>query len=176
VPGEGCRENLGLILIVPGGTYHYDDVCFSLRDELQRHHGGDWRPVVQHHRSERQVDCRDRVLEFEAMLVDPAEGLLNPSELSEALIVEDAERDQIDTRGQTRMATVVGSDDSGYVRAVKAGRAVVVRVRIVFGKVPPTDDAVPAAEPAAEGNVVVSDATVDDGDCLVGAGQTELLA
>ena len=79
------------------------------------------------------------------------------------------ERDQIDTWSQTRMPAVVGSDNSGDVRAVKAGRTVVVRIRIVFGKIPAADDAMPAAEAAAQGHVVVSDAAVDDGDCLVGA-------
>ena len=59
--------------------------------------------------------------------------------------------------------------------AVGTQRAVVVGIGVVFfGEIEPADHAVSAAEPAAEGEMVVGDAGVDDHHGLALAGEAEL--
>jgi hypothetical protein len=96
------------------------------------------------------------------MLMDPAQGLFGPIQLSPALIVENTQGHEVDRWRNPRTIGSVGREDAADMRSMKAGRGVVVRPRIVFGKVPTTDDTIARSKAATEGSVIPSDAAIDD--------------
>ena len=105
--------------------------------------------------------------------MDPGQCVLDPVEVALPFIVEDAQCDQIHTRRHSGMNHVLTANDARHVRAVCAPGSVVVGVGVVFfGEVPSADDLIRRTEAAAQGDVIVGDARVDDDDGLSFAGES----
>ena len=101
--------------------------------------------------------------------MNPLECILGPSELAFSGVVEDAKGYQIHIRCNSKVNTVVGTDDTGNMGSMKSCGRVVVGTRVVLGKVPATDDLVTGPESLAQGHVIKCDAAIDDCDRLAPA-------
>ncbi len=156
IPGRDGREySVGLQLgqhVLQGGP---GGRCFEVVGTDDGHvHGG------------------NRVLEGEPVVVNPPQGLFDSVPTASALLVEDAQGNQIDLRGHTRIVAVAAANDARHVAAMRAVISFVDGVRPVLREVPSTNDAIAGAEAAPQGIVVVGDSGIDDSHGLPDPGET----
>ena len=125
-------------------------------------------------RSQREVDRGDGIGEAVAVRMHPLERLLDPTDLSVALIVEHPQGHDVGAGGHAGGAGVVAGDDAGHVGAVRAHRAVVVGIVVVLGEVVSAYHAMPRPISVAQRQVIVGNARVDHRHRLTAAGETVL--
>ena len=105
------------------------------------------------------------------MVVNPLQRRLDPAEVASAIVVEHSQGNEVHIRGNTLISRIVAANDSGDVRSVEPGGPVVVRVSVVFRKVPSTNHSIAASKPGTERQMIPCNPAVHHGDCLTGAGE-----
>ena len=108
-------------------------------------------------------------------LLDPAEGLLDPIEVTLPRVVEHPQCNQIHARSHAHVSRIIAGDDARHVGAMRTARPIVIRIGVVFGKVPAPHHATRIAQHATERRMVVGDARVDHDDRLSLPGEPKTL-
>lgn len=95
--------------------------------------------------------------------MNPLQGLLDPFHAARALIVENAERDEVHAGSDSANIRVFAADDPADVGAMKSGSAIVIWIGVVLGEVPAPDHFRPVAKAAAERVMIPRDPGINHG-------------
>src|SRR5688572_17251881 len=150
--------------VVAGRDSDEDAVGLELREFILEVRPG-WKRAGIPLKAKRDVHHGNWVFVRVAVLVNPLQRIFNPVEPAFAVVIEDAQAHEIDARRYAviRGARAVGADNTGYVRAMAALSAVVIRIPVVlFGEIPATDDAEIRAQSVTQRRMIPSDTAVDD--------------